>query len=435
MEDQEVVDELDIDAESHEDGAGDASSADNDGDAGDRDSSKDADADGAGDEGESGSTWEAAKSAISGAFDNLRESKPAGDDKQGDGERKPGKDGEQEEEEEGKEGKEGKPEQVATPARYAIADASGETYELELPEGATIKFKADGRDVEVKSFDDLVSMAQKGAAFDRVAEQRNNATTRVSTLEGELKTQVEGFEDLLLKICFNKEEFHKVRKAIAKYRDPDVREAARKAAAHDERTAKESSQAEQDRTQKVDEYWDRVSSKIDSSLEKFEYLDADDKQAIVKDFYGLIENRFNEVYEELVTANAEREEAEQFSDDELIAAAEAEALKVGTSRNLAAVMQARNDRYAKKAGRNGGNGGKRNGGKPTRQEDRGARRQVAEHNSNVDRARDTKQKNRGIRRGGTPAGVSRSALSDTPKTWEGHKNRIKSAFSELREED
>jgi hypothetical protein len=363
--------------------------------------------------------WNAALDAIRGEFDTARDGestdksgKPDGEDEADDDKKDQEKDGK-------------KPDAAADkPSRYTIADSQGDKYELELPEGATIRYKADGREVEVKSFDELVAKAQKGEAFDRVAQQRTEAVSRAESLEGNIEQQRVDFEETLLKICFDKEAFKAVRKAISPFRDPNVRELTRKAQAHDKRSAQDAEDQESGRSEAVQQFWERVETTIDDSVggDDFPLLDAEDKPEIVQKFYGLIEKEFDRVYTELKAAN----KGGKVSDERLKAAAEQEALKVATGANLKQVMQDVHSRYQRKAG----------GKKPDAQgkgkgEQKRGRRDVADHNQRVESKIDQRNRNRGIKRGAPPSSV-RDVLKDRPKSFSGTMSAIKKEFDRVR---
>jgi hypothetical protein len=361
--------------------------------------------------------WDAALKAA-GEMDE----EPEGDDDEDDASGKPKSDATKE-----KDGEQA-PKPAAKP-RYTIADANGDEYEIDWPKGAKISFKGDGKQVQVQSLDELVDLAQKGAAFDRVSSSAGQLKSQVGTLEQQLDEQRTQFEETLLKICFDKEAFQAVRKSIAKYRDPDVREAARKARAHDADQERKKKDQSTEAQQKVDEFWDGIRSEyreqITAEDSEFPLLDEDDEGAVIELFYGAIESRFNSVLAQAKAKNLERPEADRYSDEDLMKFAEKKALEAANSETLKAAMKKIHDKYERKAGGKGSRG-------KTRRVPREAREEVRSHNQRTRTKVRRRSEHRGVRRAGTPPSTLRDTLRETPQTYSGHMDRISSEFNRLR---
>ena len=308
----------------------------------------------------------------------------------------------------------------AAPPRYAITDKEGDTFVLEMPEGGKISFQADGKKIELENVDDLIAMAQKGAAFDRVSstagQERAKHLARISELEEGEKAD----EELLLKLVFDElsgDELEELREKLDKYRDPEVRKGVEALDREEKRTVAEKAAAERSRVEAVKEFWQNTDESIKTELADFEYLEEADALEIKQAYHAGFDARFKQLAAAYVKvapeAGATRAEA--------IAEAEHDAAnELLTPEALRAVMDKLNDRYKTRATK-------------VRGKDTSKDKATADkHNRRIENLRDRSKdpSNRSLRSGGaSPASRSVPSRNNEPKTFEG---KIGKAFDRLR---
>ncbi|MFL5912771.1 MAG: hypothetical protein ACJ768_19670 [Gaiellaceae bacterium] len=201
----------------------------------------------------------------------------------------------------------------AAKARYAVKGADGKAFEFELEEGTSIQFKADGRDVEVKSIDDLVQLAQKGAAFDRKTSEQGQIISRLESTTGTLTEQLATLrttaEETLMAALFDREKRQELRRALAPYRDPEFRkgvEAQQELEANkQEKQATEEQQLEEKRT----EFWQGVGTEIKKEITNAEHLTDDDAIEIARRFHAGYVQSYQTKLAELVAGGLSEEKA------------------------------------------------------------------------------------------------------------------------------
>jgi hypothetical protein len=273
--------------------------------------------------------------------------------------KRPTADGEDEEDEEEeqpkpKDGQEPKkPESDAKPdadkakgekARYTVKGADGKSFEFRLEPGTSIQFKGDGRDVEVKSMDELVQLAQKGAAFDRKTTEQGQRIgaleTRERTLADQLTATRTAAEQTLLAALFDEEKAEALRKALEPYRDPKFREGQEAIEREAQRKTKEKETEEQTVESKRTEFWQGVGSDIKAELAggKFEHLTSDDAMEIATRFHAGYAQAFTSKFAELKAAGTPEATAHQ--------QANSHAFSHFTEKNLRRVMRGLNAELA-----------------------------------------------------------------------------------------
>jgi hypothetical protein len=275
--------------------------------------------------------------------------------------------------------------------RYEVVDAeSGDRFKVDLPKGAVIRFPGDGRVVEAKSFDEVIKLAQKGAAFDRVSSTQGQETAKLRKAVAEYEESQESDTDLLLKLVFGEisdDDLEALQKELGPYRDPKAREGLRALADREERTKSAKADGERAAADANAKFWETARGNITADLSRFEYLDEEDAPDI--------ESRFYEVYtSELarLTPEYERQAAQQgHSKEDAHAAADRDARKLLTEKTLRKVMRDLDAKYQKRAGK----------GRDGRAETRG-RREVERHNTRVDAKREQRRDpaRRSLRSGG-----------------------------------
>lgn len=397
MEEEEVVDELD-DAEAEDSTEEDDSSDSSGSDAGS-------------DDAEPVNRWESLSDRISARLAKSDQAKEDTDDEDDDADPDDDSDqgGEESEGEGGNPGKQdaGKAEARGTgPTRYAISDGEGNAFDVDLPEGTKIVFKGDGKDVTVKSMDELVSYAQKGAAFDRISSSQGQRISELSRSVSEMESARREDEDLLIQIVTNPKVFQAVRKELAPYADPNFR-AGQDARRELEKTkAQQQQAAEAEGAGAVESFWGEVDQTIDAQLGEFSFLDAGDKQDVIAEFYRGYEEAFAALVQQYGSAGAGLTRAQNEA-----------ALELNPD-NLRAAMQRIEARYAAKAEKGG-----------QRKPKQGSSVEAKKHNDRTAAKLKSRQVNRAIRGGGSAPAIGSGNRPAQPATYEA---RMENSFAKLR---
>lgn len=274
--------------------------------------------------------------------------------------------------------------------RYEVVDAeTGDKFKIDLPKGATIRFPGDGKVVEAKSFDEVIKLAQKGAAFDRVSSTAGQENAKLRRQVGELVESQTADEDLLLKLVFGEledEELEKLQDELKAYRDPKAREGLKSLAREEERKATEEADGERAAQQAASDFWKSARGLIAGDLNRFEFLDADDSREIETKFYGVYEAEFDRLLPEYEKQAA----AQKLTKEDAQAAADRDARKLLTEKTLRRVMKDLNSKYEKRATK----------GRP--KGEKSGRREVEQHNKRVETKREQRRdpSRRSLRSGG-----------------------------------
>jgi len=306
------------------------------------------------------------------------------------------------------------------PLRYEIVDEKGDTFALDLPEKAKIRFPADGRTIEVQSVDELVALAQKGAAFDRVS---STAGQERATLRGriaELQTADKENEELMFKLLFDEldeETREKLQKELEPYRNPTVREGLDAKAKLEEREKSDQAADAAARSRTTTSFWKATEDTIGKELPSFEYLDAEDTADIKVALYSAYTSHLNALAAEYVRIAPEH----GVSKEDAIAEAQRDAAQILNVKTLHRVMKDLDQKYAKRAGR----------GRDVRAETNG-KREVDRHNSRVEDKRQQRRdsKHRSMRGGGTAVSGRETARDKKPVV--GFENRITASLRRMR---
>jgi hypothetical protein len=344
------------------------------------------------------------------------------DDEEGDGTRpKPDAQGKTEQPD--------KPDASKGEPRFSVIDADGDAMDAEWPEGAKLRFKADGKPVEVTSFDQLVQMAQKAPLADRLSGELGRRTQHFQRELQEREQTItardqalEESEATILAIAFDDQARARVQEALKDYRSPAAREglkAQRDLAMREQRDAR---QAEANREQATTQFWERVRTDIGAQLAQHEYLADEDVDEVLDGFYRGYEQHRNELVERYSAIAASR----GIRPEAAVAEAERDALAWLTEQNLAAVMKGLNDRYAARAGRRHGTATRLTPpGTPNPSEADAA----AQHNARTSTKLRQQANGRVMRgnNGAPPAG--HPAPAQRPRTYEG---QMEAAKAELR---
>lgn len=313
-------------------------------------------------------------------------------------------------------------------SRFEIVDAAGSKYELDLPDGATIKFNADGKTVELDSVDKLVQMAQKGEAFDRVT---SRIGSQLGTAKGQIKELSEDAEadrELVKAIirretgaegALSDEEFEKLKALFdAEDADPESREAKKALAEKREREKAASEGNEEAHQQASATFWQATREQITESIESYPYLEAEDVAEVEQRFYAEYNSRRAELIEKFTPL------AKQHGVTEAQAVAEAERIAIEEKLNrktLRSVMKSLDSKYAKRAGKGGD-------GKREKLETKEAER----HNRQIEARRSSSKDpaNRSLRSGGIAVSTREPRREkDEPDSFEG---KIENSFARFR---
>lgn len=291
---------------------------------------------------------------------------------------------------------------------YRARDLEGNDVPIDIPEGTTISFRADGHDLSVSSVDELVELAQKGAYFDRRMREVSDREKSFGERETGYKAKLEDAEKLLEQVLFDDEAYEKVRTAAEKWRDPEYRE-GQKARATLEQNTQDQQRAVQDQAQ---QFWNGIgehtAAYFDKTMAEFDFLRAEDKQAVLGEFF--------KDYDSLrQTARTEYlgQVREGFSEQDAIKAAEQKSFQHFSRDNLRSYMKRTNDRYAQRVPA------------PTPEADAEA------HNRHVDTKLEQKRTRRSVRKGGSAPDPA-PAPKPAPTTYEERLELMRDEFSALR---
>jgi hypothetical protein len=314
--------------------------------------------------------------------------------------------------------------------RYVVKNAAGEPVDFEWEKDASVVFKGDGKEVVVKSMDELVQLGQKGVAFDRlVPELRSKLTERdeaIGSYEQQLAELQETADRTLLAALFGSDEVKaKLAEALEKYQDPDFVE-GQKARAREEQRKKAEEQSEKTELQQSrEEFWTSVGTRMGELFERYPLLDENDAPTITERFYKGYESAFTRTYQELVAAGKSKPEAEKLAQKTAFEALSDKNLR-RTMRQLNEELQAKLDRKRNPRG----------GGKPDSETE--ARRSVEAHNARTNKKIDQSNRPRlgGGKNGGAPPAQVRGAPNDgKPRTFAQRMAGVSRILSEARSPD
>ena len=359
------------------------------------------------------------------------ERKPAGDEEEAEAEdededvdegkgKKPDAEDEEADEDEEKEPEGKQPEKGA--GRYSVVAKDGDEFEFEaLPKGAKIVFKVDGRKVEAKSIDDLVTMAQQGAAVRSIeATYQSKLATSSKTIKA-LSARLTAADKAFQEIVSDDEKLEEYRARVKKLQDPEYREgldAKRKLA---EKEAQEAEDGDAVLQQTTNEFWEEARAQFDSKLEQFPSLDEEDYPDVVRSFWGnFTAHRDELVRDALAEAGTEELTKEQLEE------IDGDAIAWLTEDNFEAAMRSLHEKFERRSGRTGGGNGRR---RAATQEEADAA-EAERHNKHVDdklRQRDT----RTLKGKGAPPGRG-GEREERPKSWAGHMASIHEEFDKAK---
>jgi hypothetical protein len=298
-------------------------------------------------------------------------------------------------------------EETDTTTRAYQADGT-----LEWEEGTKVRFRADGRDVEVSDMDELIELAQKGAFMGR----RNR---EIAEMERSFESREQGYheklqqaEKLLDQVLFDDEAYQRVKDVAEKFRDPEYREgveAKQKLRESEEAKTVQGAEALREYSRQVGE---GASQFFDENVGEYEYLQSDDRSGVLVEFFGGFQatrGRLHQQYSE--QAKAEGKDPAAYRDH-----AEQAALGYLTQENLAAVMETHDRRYRDRLGSK----------TPTPEQE------AEQHNRHVDEKLEQKRTRKSVRSGGAPPEPAPRSV-ERPTTWDGHWDRIREELGALRD--
>lgn len=232
----------------------------------------------------------------------------------------------------------------AAPRAFTIVGADGQEAQIAIPEGAEIRFKADGRDVATKSLDDVITWAQKGVHADRRLSELGQERSRAAARATELETQIKRAEEILFKAVFDEEAREQLAQQLTPYRDPAVRDALR-----DSQTLKQQRQEEREAGQQQawNTFWDNVRTEAQTAVGELEYVDETDIPAIMQTFHG----NYEQYRAQLTSQYTAQARAQGIDEAQAVNAANKQALSYLNEQNLRAVVKAFEDLYSSRATR------------------------------------------------------------------------------------
>lgn len=209
-----------------------------------------------------------------------------------------------------------------TTARFTRVDPEGKPIaDPLLATGQVLRFKGDGKEITVSSDDELIQLAQKGAAFDRKTSELGRRAKELeehnrslqSTADQALMAVLFGYTDKDGNEVSPREAREQLRPKLARFRDPEVRAGLEALAREEAAKRTESEQRDQELTEARQEFWQQAGEEIRASLPEFEHLTPDHADDIAGRFYGLYERAFTR----LVNGGASEEEAQAQAFEEL----------------------------------------------------------------------------------------------------------------------
>lgn len=296
------------------------------------------------------------------------------------------------------------------------------------PEGVKVRLQADGRPVEVATFDELCTLAQKGPFFERRA---NELTRDNQKLSGQLSVAKQGTEvavqqvreeaeEILLTLAADPAAYDKFRTAAQKYLDPDVRAGLKATADLKRREAADTERAAADKAAQAETFWKEQTTRVETVLADeaatYEFLEPEDGPEILQSLYTI----YTMTAEQMLEQAAPGRSRFAGTDDEWAAVihqqAQAAAFAPETLTDLLAKL---NDRYASRV---------RTKREAAKADD--AVRAAGAHNDRTEKRLD-QQDRASVRSSGTPPGTGKPP-APRPATYEGHQREIKSLFDEMR---
>lgn len=325
------------------------------------------------------------------------------------------------------------PAEDASPRAYAILDAEGKALDAGLPEGATVRFKADGREV-VATLDEVVRHASMGVHADRRLSQMGQDVRAAKDAAGKHATALGQAEQMIEKLLTDPDYLDKVQARFERIADPEIRDALRAKQVLAERDEQDQVRQEAHEQAVYAQFWDSVSDQIKTAIPDYSHLRAEDEEEVRSAFYGLATQQ----YEELHGRYSEIARQRGFSAEEADAHAERDALAVLTEENLKWLMGQVNGRYASRLGSPPNLREERNGPAPTREmqavrDEKGrfvsAEAEAEKHNNHVTEKLKQRDTNKMIRGGGAPPGAAR--MPERPETFDQHRAGVRQLWGRL----
>lgn len=347
-----------------------------------------------------------------------------------------------------KDGTEGTDKESETPKdgtkgqRYVLVGADGKpvTDGIQWPEGAKMRFAVDGKPVTVKSPDQLVTMAQRGALFDKEQARSARLSRDLDSASERVQKVNQVSQDVLLAALFGTDErsAEEIRDALAAelepFRDPryrDGQEALRKQA---ESEAAEETASTEEAAERTSAIWSHADTVFEDALPEFPYLEPGD----VTTAKSVLHQRYVQTYNAAVEKLAPQAKAEKWSGKKYGATAEEIASQELSIENLKAVMQDLNATYERRLkGGKPSAPAKPNTPAPVRRDEAGDEDEDFEaeadaHNTKVDRKLEQKRETRTLRGGGASVvgGIHMPNLDGA--TYEQRQAAMRKEFGTLR---
>lgn len=338
------------------------------------------------------------------------------------------------------------PEKTSEPTkgqRYVFVGADGKPVAdgIQWPEGAKMRFTMDGRPVTVKSPDQLVTMAQRGAQFDKEQARSARLSRDVDSLSERVQKVNQVSQDVLLAALFGTDErtADEIRDALAEelapFRDPRYREGQEALRKQAESEAADETASTEEAAERTSAIWSHADQVFEDAVAEFPYLEPGDA-TMAK---SVLHQRYVQAHQQVVRDLAPQAKAEKWSARKYAQAVEEIAGQQLSIENLRAVMQDLNQTYERRL----------KGGKPstpakpdtptpvrrdegTGDEDEDFEAEADAHNTKVDRKLDQKRETRTLRGGGASVvgGINLPNLDGA--TYEQRQAAMRKEFGTLR---
>lgn len=319
----------------------------------------------------------------------------------------------------------GEEKQPDTAARYSVVSSDGAEFDFEpLPPGAKIAFEVDGKQHEVASVNDLVTLARQGVHVRQVEHTYQRKLAGSNRTITALTTRLKAADQAFREIVEDDEKLEAYRARAKKLTDPEYREGLEAKEKLKAKEAAEEEEGEEVQAQVAQEFWGEARKHFDATLEQYPALDAEDFPDVVRAFWdeGFVAHRTALVQAALDEAGVDELPPAQLEK------LDTKALEWLTEQNFDAAIKRVSEKLERRSGRGGGK--KPNGRRAATQEEADALEADA-HNKHTDdklRQRDT----RTLRGKGAPPGTGGEPPTPRPRTWKDHMSGIHEEFDKAK---
>lgn len=320
----------------------------------------------------------------------------------------------------------GEEKQPDTAARYSVVSSDGAEFDFEpLPPGAKIAFEVDGKQHEVSSVNDLVTLARQGVHVRQVEHTYQRKLAGSNRTITALTTRLKAADQAFREIVEDDEKLEAYRARAKKLTDPEYREGLEAKEKLKAKEAAEEEEGEEVQAQVAQEFWGEARKHFDTTLEQYPALDAEDFPDVVRAFWdeGFVAHRTALVQAALDEAGVDELPPAQLEK------IDTKALEWLTEQNFDAAIKRVSDKLERRSGRGGGK--KPNGKRLAATQEEADALEADAHNKHTDdklRQRDT----RTLRGKGAPPGTGGEPPTPRPRTWKDHMSGIHEEFDKAK---